>query len=90
MNLSHPFDTYLRTSPDFSDANAAKEVIDLSIRQNAIADCLEGQTTADYVLDVLESQGIDPTAYVDCVEANVQHVIESRVLVGGLPLEFFF
>jgi len=90
MDWTHPFDTYYRRNPDFDNADSAREVINLIQRQDAIADSLVGETSAEYVLDVLESQGIDPRAYVDCVEANVNHVITQRIQIAGLPLESFF
>lgn len=89
MNFSHPLDTYFRNHPDFDDADLAREAIQLAQRQDAIAGSLVGETSADYVLDVLESQGIDPKAYVDCVESNVQHLINNRATIAGLPIGFF-
>lgn len=84
MQLILPFSTYLRQNPDFDAQDVQAEIEQLFERQSAIDDLLSGKQTPEYVLDLLETQGFDPSEYVDCVEVNVETAIAS----GLLPEDF--
>lgn len=75
IDLYTPFDTYLIEHPDFNQSDTMSEIEALFLRQRAIEGLVQGTLDAEYVLDVLEFQGIDPTTYVDSVQENVDLVI---------------
>lgn len=66
-----PFDTYYREQPGMSRSEQLAETNALIQRQAMIADCVDGQASADDLLDLLEWQQIDPLDYVDMAEQNV-------------------
>lgn len=78
-DLVDPFLTFYAHSPDHSRADGRRETEALSTRQGLIEDWLEGFESAEAVLDCLEEQGIGATAFVELVQANVQHVIDGGV-----------
>jgi len=85
MNLLLPFSTYHRHELDFNESDSLQESEALIQRQETIQSVLYGEADADYLLDVLEHQGIDPVEYVAMVEANVNQAINHRVLVVPSP-----
>jgi hypothetical protein len=84
MDYLLPLTTFERQNPDFSGADRLQEVAAFIQRQRAIARCLDGLESPDVVLDLLDSQGLDPIAYVDEVEAAVELVI-----VQSLPVSLW-
>ncbi len=85
MDLLLPFSTYHRHEPDFNESDSLQESEALIQRQETIQSVLYGEADADYLLDVLENQAIDPVEYVAMVEANVNQVINHQVLVIPPP-----
>jgi hypothetical protein len=76
-----PFTTEAIERPDQSLEDIQAETVRLFERQRAIDALLRGEVDAEFVLDMLAEQEIDPTAYVDCVQSNLEF------LCPGLPLE---
>lgn len=76
-----PFTTEAIERPDQSLEDIQAETVRLFERQRAIDAMLRGEVDAEFVLDMLAQQEIDPTAYVDCVRSNLEF------LCPGLPLE---
>ena len=74
--------TVLRESPDFNSSDSQHEINQLIVRQTAIQDCLTGEQHADVLLDILDSQGINPIEYVACVEQNINFLLSNQ-----LPIE---
>jgi hypothetical protein len=77
MFLLDPFSTTFRQLPEVDDITEAQQLIE---RQTAIQNCLLGREQADVVLDLLELQGIDPIAYIEAVESNVNFVIANDII----------
>jgi len=80
MELILPFSTCYRDHPDFNQSDHLQEAEALIQRQETIQSFLLGEESADYLLDMLEYQGIDPVAYVEMVESNVDHLINHQIL----------
>lgn len=70
-----PFLTYYRDNPDYNDSDKDREFDLMNQRNSAIEDCLVGKQSADYVLDLLEDQGIDPVVYVDSVGEAIRYCL---------------
>ncbi len=85
MEFSDPFDTYYREDSDFNQSDRLQEATDLIQRQEALNLVMQGKERPDYYLDLLESQGFDPVAYVNAVVTNVDTVIARRVLITPPP-----
>lgn len=66
-----PFDTLAIEHHGQSLADMQAESIRLFERQRAIDAMLRGEVDFEYLLDMLAQHGIDPTAYNDCVESNL-------------------
>lgn len=81
MELLLPFSTYHRHEPDFNQSDNLEEAEQLIERQQVIQSVILGDESADYLLDVLEAQGFDPTEYVAMVEANVNYLIANQALI---------
>ena len=75
MDLLLPFSTCHRHEPDFNEADDLQESEKLIERQQVIQSVVLGDESASYLLDVLESQGLDPVEYVAMVEANVNYLV---------------
>jgi hypothetical protein len=81
MNLLLPFSTCHRHEVDFNEADDLQESEKLIERQQVIQSVVLGDESASYLLDVLESQGLDPVEYVAMVEANVNYLISHPNLI---------
>lgn len=77
------FSTYFRDIPDFNKSDELVEMRQLLARQSMILDCLEGDESAETLLDLLESQDINPVKYVETVETNVEFAINSSLILPG-------
>ena len=77
------FSTYFRDIYDYNKSDELSEMNQLLARQSMILDCLEGNGSAETLLDLLESQDINPIEYVETVEANVEFVINSGLILPG-------
>lgn len=75
INVS-PFLTYYRSNPDYNVADKIQEFNLMNQRNEAIESFLVGKQSADYVLDLLESQDIDPVIYVETVEEAIRYCLE--------------
>lgn len=75
INIS-PFLTYYRSNLDYNAADKIQEFNLMNQRNEAIESFLVGKQSADYVLDLLESQDIDPVIYVETVEEAVRYCLE--------------
>lgn len=71
--------TFFRDHPDHNRGDARQEVIALDQRQAAIEGWLRGELPEEAVLETLLDQGINPDAYCDVVEANIDYVIDAGV-----------
>jgi hypothetical protein len=81
MDLLLPFSTVHRHEADFNPHDSLRESEQLIERQQLIQEVVFGDALADDLLDLLEFQGIDPEAYVTCVEANVEQVMRSDLII---------
>ena len=86
MLILEPFSTCLRDFLDFTNQDDIQEAQQLIQRQTAIQNCLLGKESPDLILDLLEFQGIDPLAYVEAIEANVNFVIANAVVLDDSEL----
>lgn len=75
MSLYLPFLTEQRSEPDMGQGDVLTESGLLIVRQQTIMGVIDGEVDAETLLDLLESQGIDPVKYVEAVEQNTQAVI---------------
>lgn len=89
----NPFLTGYNDHPDYNEADHQAEFLRMVERNDAIQDLLDGKQSAGYVLDLLESQDIDPLVYVESVseavrfclehpEYDIEIVYEDEALVG--------
>jgi len=81
MDLLLPFSTCHRHEPDFNEADDLQESEKLIERQQVIQSVVLGDESTSYLLDLLESHGLDPVQYVAMVEANVDYVISHPNLI---------
>lgn len=72
-NLIQPFLTYYRQDVDYSVADAAHEFNLMVQRNEAIDAFLTGHQDVDYMLDVLNDQGIEPEEYLEAVESEIEY-----------------
>lgn len=70
-----PLLTFYREHPDFNASDAQQETRQLVQRQDAIERMLRGEEAPEFVLDLLEHQGVDPLAYVDVAVDNIDWVL---------------
>lgn len=73
------FATFPIENRDFNDADVQAECKRLFARQRAIADVLDGNLPADYLLDLIQEQGIEASEYVACIEDNLSLVESYRL-----------
>lgn len=71
-----PFLTFYRDNPDYNASDKFHEIGLMNQRNDAIESFVTGKQSADYVLDLLESQGIDPVIYVETVEEAIRYCLE--------------
>lgn len=74
-----PFLTALRHDPDFNRSDERNELHQAMVRDGLIEALIHGDEHLDTALDCLAEQGIDPNAWVDAVEANINYVIDAGV-----------
>jgi hypothetical protein len=74
MNLA-PFLTNPEWTPDFSERDNLRAITEMRQRNRAIQECVWGNLSAEALLDILESTGLDPIEYVDAVEGAVNALI---------------
>jgi hypothetical protein len=86
MLFDHPFTTYLgtETDPEFNGSDA--EVQEYILRENLIHQFLTGEEGEAVILDCLNEQGINPHAYLNSVEFNIELIISNRVEVTDAGL----
>ncbi len=72
-----PFLTFYEPEPDHGVSDARRATEALFVRQNLIVDWIEGNQSAEAVLDCLEEQGIGADAYVAAVQDNVERIVSS-------------
>jgi hypothetical protein len=77
------FSTYFREIPDFNDSDELVEMKHLLARQSMLLECLEGSEPIETLLDLLETQDINPIDYVETVEANVEFAMNSGLILPG-------
>lgn len=77
IDFIDPFLTFYEPHPDHGASDARRETEALFLRQSLIMDFMEGDESAEAVLDCLEEQGLGADAYVDAVQANVQRIVSS-------------
>lgn len=75
-----PFSTVYRENPDYNTADELTEAQLLLQRQGMIGQFIEGKVDAETLLDLLESQGFDPSEYIDQVEANAAAIIADGLI----------
>lgn len=72
----NPFLTGYNDHPDYNEADHQAEFERMCQRNDAIQDLLDGNQSPGYVLDLLESQDIDPLVYVESTWEAVKYCIE--------------
>jgi hypothetical protein len=78
-----PLSTNFRDNPDFNDSDRDFEVGLLKVRQRAIDEVLRGELPPGDLLDLLESQQIDPVEYMDAATAAIESVINRGMEIEG-------
>lgn len=81
MLFIEPLSTYLIENPDFTEQDEQDEVKRLFARQQLIDAVARGEASAEDLLDMIESHGIEPAAYVDSVVHNVEFVIKNGISI---------
>ena len=81
MDLILPLSTFYRENPDYNLADSINETRLLIQRQGMVDKVLSGDEQPDTLLDLLDSQGLDPIEYINSVEFNVQLVLENGILI---------
>lgn len=76
MDSNHPFHSSYLHLADYNDADHQAEFERYQARNEAIEAMLDGTVGADYVLDLLDEQDIDPDIYVQSVEEAVRYCLE--------------
>lgn len=66
-----PFLTSLETDPDFDPLDERKAIENMRFRNRQIDNLLGGTISAEDLLDVLESTGVNPTEYANAVSDAV-------------------
>jgi hypothetical protein len=77
-----PLATNYRDDPDFNASDRAQEVALLDVRQRAIDEVLRGKMSPADLLELLESQEIDPVEYMDASTEALEAAIN-----GGMEIE---
>lgn len=72
----NPFITYYRSNPDHSYLDTLNEISSVIARNNAIQSFLDGKIDCEYLLDFLESESIDPEAYMESVASEIEYAQE--------------
>jgi hypothetical protein len=81
-----PFLTVIGKETDPLYDSPEEELSEFFLRQNLIHDFVEGTIPADVVLDCLAEQGIEPTTYIEEVEASVEWVCENQIIIPDARL----
>lgn len=74
-----PFLTALRHDPDFNRSDEQAELKAAMVRDDLIEALINGDGHLDTALDCLAEQGIDPNAWVEAVEVNINYVIDAGI-----------
>lgn len=75
MDFLDPFLTFAANHPDFNRADSRRATEQLFLRQQLIEDFIEGNETAEAVLDCIEEHGIDASEYAQGVENTVDAIV---------------
>jgi hypothetical protein len=78
-----PLSTNYRDDPDFNESDRRAEFDMMTVRQDAIEAVVEGKMHPRDLLDLLESQEIDPVEYMDASTAAIEMVIREGIEVSG-------
>lgn len=81
-----PFLTVIGQESDPLYDSPEEELSEFFLRQNLIHDFVEGKIPPDVVLDCLAEQGVEPTVYVEEVEASVEWIQENSVIIPDAKL----
>lgn len=79
MDILDPFATVFREHPDFNAGDARLEAQQLGERQDVIEQVIRGDESFDALLDLLESQGIDPTEYINATAENLNYIVDNGI-----------
>ena len=78
---ARPFLTYYRENSDYNAADARNEVALMNTRNEAIESFLAGDVQEDYLLDLLDHQGIEPEEYIQSVEDEIVYFMNNPHLL---------
>jgi hypothetical protein len=78
-----PLSTNFRDEPDFNESDRAREFELLAVRQRAIEEILRGELSPSDLLEILESQEIDPTEYMDAATGAIEFVLNQGIGIEG-------
>jgi hypothetical protein len=81
-----PLSTNFRENPDFNESDRSREFELLAVRQGAIEEVLRGELSPGDLLDLLESQEIDPLDYMEAATEAIESVINRGEVIEGWPL----
>lgn len=79
MDILDPFMTVFREHPDFDAGDARLESQQLGQRQDVIEQVMQGGESFDTLLDLLESQGIDPAEYINATAQNLDYIVDNGI-----------
>lgn len=79
MDPLEPLLTWLNDNPDYSDQDYRQECDRLFTRQVAVDRMLRGELPADYVLDMLDSHGVDAARYADLAIGNLERAVNEQM-----------
>ena len=84
MLIEEIFATWLEQDPDFNQSDQSNAIRRLDQRQTALRDHLFYGLPLDEYFDLLNDQGVDPSAYLQVVERNVEIVIANKICIEEL------
>jgi hypothetical protein len=78
-----PLSTNFRDDPDFNASDRANEIELLAVRQRAIDEVLRGELSPANLLELLESQEVDPVEYMEAATEAIEFVINQGMAIEG-------
>lgn len=85
MDYLTPLLTNFRDDPDFNQSDFDAEFEAMLVRNRAIELMLTGEISVDDLLDVLESQEVDPLEYATAASASIETTINQGMVITGCP-----
>lgn len=89
IDPTEPLLTFLETDPDYNESDERQAVTRLFLRQKAIDRLLAGDVDAMYVLDLLDSHGLDAGDWAERTTANLQKAVSQQIIIDPIATQFY-